>query len=147
MKLRALQNLGGVVQAYAGQEFEVTNEAQARDLIQQGVVVAVDSQGTEVQNLMHKSSEELVYQAEVNAMERDEYEKMRSEMVQKEVNKLEDVREADMQELKKMAQQRAEQSFTQQAQAQGQNMKQNEAQAQQGKQQAKGNPQLDTQSF
>ena len=77
MKLKALTNIDGVVKAFAGQEFEVTNLQQAKDLIQQGVAYSVDTQGQEVQNLLNASQNEEFWAAEVEAIRESEIEKSR----------------------------------------------------------------------
>ena len=59
-----MTNIDGVVKAFAGQEFEVTNLQQAKDLIQQGVAYSVDTQGQEVQSLLNASQSEEFWAAE-----------------------------------------------------------------------------------
>lgn len=119
MKLRALTNLGGIVQALSGQEFEVTNQAQARDLIQQGVAIPVDNTGAEVQALLNnQDSEKMAFEYEMAAIERSECELAYSEAVQKEVNRLEDQKQQSLQKVKDQAKQQAEQKVQQMAKQQ-----------------------------
>lgn len=118
MKLKALRNIGGVVQAQAGQEFEVNN-VQARDLINQGVAYPVSNSGAEVKALFeNQDSEALAMEQEMATIERIECENAYSEAVQGEVNKLEDERQKAMEQVKQQAKSQAEQKFQQQTQSQ-----------------------------
>jgi hypothetical protein len=116
MKLKAIKNIDGVVKAFAGQEFEVTNLQQAKDLIQQGVAYSTDTQGQEVQNLMNQSEEEMFWQAEVEAVRLSERQKAESEFIQKDVNTLEDQKQEKLQQIKEEAKMEGEQLATQKLQ-------------------------------
>jgi type II secretory pathway component GspD/PulD (secretin) len=60
MKFKALTNIGGVHTAFAGQEFEVTNEAQIQDLLHQGNVAhPVDASAEEIAKYMKMDGETL----------------------------------------------------------------------------------------
>jgi D-alanyl-D-alanine carboxypeptidase len=142
MKLKALRNIGGVVTAHAGQEFEVTNEAQARDLIQQGVAHPVSTDGQEVQALFNNQDpEKMAFEYEKLAVERAECEMAYSEAVQKEVNKLEDQRLEAMEQVKQQAKSQAEQKIQAYMQQQGANQQSTESS------QFKGENQLNDQRF
>lgn len=141
MKLKALRNIGGVVQAQAGQEFEVNN-AQARDLINQGVAYPVSTDGAEVQALFkNQDSEAMAMEQEMATIERIECENAYSDAVQGEVNKLEDERQKAMEQVKQQAKQSAEQKFQQQSQSQGMQQQSTESS------QFKGENQLNNQRF
>ena len=140
MKLKALRNIGGVVQAHAGQEFEV-NEFQARDLINQGVAHPVSTDGAEVQALNEKNAEELAYQQEMATIERIECENAYSEAVQGEVNKLEDERQKAMEQVKQQAKSQSEQKFQTYMKSQGATPQSTESS------QFKGENQLNDQRF
>lgn len=148
MKLKAITNIDGVVKAFAGQEFEVTNLQQAKDLIQQGVAYSTDTQGQEVQNLLNQSEKELFWQAEVEAIKRSEMQRAEADYVQKDVNALEDQKQENLQQVKEQAKTEAEQKMTQkmqqaeekkiqQAEQQIQQANETKQQATQTKQQAK----------
>jgi hypothetical protein len=59
MRVKALKTLGGAVVAQAGEEFDLTNEAQLRDLLNQGVVVPVENNAQEVARIHALGGEEL----------------------------------------------------------------------------------------
>jgi hypothetical protein len=127
MRLKANRNIGGVVQANIGQEFEVNN-AMARDLIQQGVAEPVSS-GAEVQALFEKQdAETMAMESEMATIERAESEMAYSEAVQKEVNRLDDERQQAFQKVKEQAKQQAEQKVQSTMQQQSQSAQSQESQ-------------------
>lgn len=113
MKLKALANIGGVVNAHIGQEFEVANEAMAKDLLQQGLAVPVESDGNAVSKLFSMDNATMARASELASFERLEMEKAYSEEIQRKVNQ----EDAKLQEIKqgimKQAQQQAQQKFQQ----------------------------------
>lgn len=129
MKLKALRNIDGVVKAHAGQEFEVTNLQQAKDLIQQGVAYSTDAQGQEVKNLLSQDEKDLVWEAEVEAIRQSEFKKAEADSVQQEVNQLEDQKQEKIQKVKDEAKMQAQQK-AQQSGGQAQQSQQSQAQAQ-----------------
>ena len=146
MKLKANRNIGGVVQANIGQEFEVNN-AMARDLIQQGVAEPVSS-GAEVQALFEKQdAETMAMESEMATIERAECEMAYSEAVQKEVNRLDDERQQAFQKIKDQAKQQAEQTVQSKMQQQSQSKQSQSQSAQSQESQFKGENKLNDQRF
>jgi DNA-binding transcriptional regulator YiaG len=140
MKIKALRDLGGVVNAHSGQELDVT-EAQALDLIQQGVAMPVNA--SEYQTLKAMSNDELAKIREQSAFQTEEFNRAVSEAAQKVANAELDSKEEIKESIRKMAQQTAEthaqavaQANQTHAQAE-QQMAQAQAQAQQQMNQAK----------
>ena len=146
MRLKANRNIGGVVQANIGQEFEVSN-AMARDLIQQGVAEPV-SGGAEVQALFEKQdAETMAMESEMFAIERAESEMAYSEAVQREVNRLDDERQQAFQKIKDQAKQQAEQKVQSKMQQQSQSGQSQSQSAQSQESQFKGENKLNDQRF
>lgn len=127
MKVKALRNLTGVITAHAGEEIEV-NEVQARDLLHQGVVIAVNGNVSEVQNVGQMDEETMAKTAEFFAMQRDMEEKAFSEAIQKDVNqKVEQLQEEKRlmeQEFAKQAEQKVQQQMSQRSNQQNQQYQQ-----------------------
>jgi len=133
MKIKALRDIGGSVTAHSGQEIDVT-EAQALDLIQQGVATPVNA--SEYQSLKAMSTEDLAKMRELNAYQSDQFIKAVSEAQQKIANAESDAQEQRKADIRQMAQQSAEQHSQALAQA-----KQSQAQAEQQMAQAKAQAQ------
>lgn len=126
MKVKALKNLGGAVNAIVGQEVEVT-EAQALDLINQGVAEPVNA--NEYMTLKAMSSEELAKVREMSAYAQTQFENAVSEAHQKTANQQADQLEAEKKAMAEQMKSHAE-SHAQQMQAEAQAIKEAEAQAQ-----------------
>jgi hypothetical protein len=109
MKVKALTNIGGVLKAHAGEEFELTNEAQLQDLLQQGVIVPVQSNPQEVAKAMNLSGEQLHEARTKQVQERTLEEKAYAEAVQVANNKKSAERQQKEAEEYKKAMQQAEQ--------------------------------------
>jgi lipopolysaccharide biosynthesis regulator YciM len=68
MKFKANTNLSGVHNAYAGQEFEVTNEAEIQALLHQGVATPMNAQPEEIAKYFNLAGEQFA-QAKAESIE------------------------------------------------------------------------------
>jgi hypothetical protein len=125
MKVKALKNLGGVVTAMIGQEVEVT-EAQALDLINQGVAEPVNAQ--EYMTLKSMTNEELAKVREVSQMAQAEFDRAVSEEEQKASNQYAEQKEQDAKQMAKQMQSQATQ-YAKEMQQQFQEVKNAQEQA------------------
>lgn len=136
MRVKALKTLGGAVNAHAGEEFEITNEAQLRDLLNQGVVVPVESNPQEVAKIHNLSGSQLAEaRQQLNEQELADSQAY-AEAVQHAANQQVDQVAQKRQEVSKQAKQQAEQK-AQQAFQQEQSLREAEAQVEQMRQQVK----------
>jgi hypothetical protein len=115
MRVKALVTIGGAVSAQAGEEFELTNEAQLRDLLQQGVVQPVESNPQEVARVLNLGGEQL-NQARSEAYEQKSIQDQAyAEAVDfahnQQATQQEQEREAKVQQARQSADQLAQQEF------------------------------------
>lgn len=136
MRVKALKTLGGAVNAQAGEEFELTNEAQLHDLLNQGVVVPVESNPQEVARIHHLSAQQLadardqhVEQTKVNDLAYAEAVQFANNQM---VDEVEKQREQKIKEARSQAEQQAKHAFQQE-----ESLRQAEAQLEQMRQQSK----------
>jgi hypothetical protein len=141
MRVKALKTLGGAVVAQAGEEFEITNEAQLRDLLNQGVVVPVESNPIETAKAQHINAEQLAEAREQYIQQTNLDTKAYSEAVQHANNQQADQVEQKRQQKAQQAQQKAEQQ-AQHVFQQEQAIRQAEAEVEQMRQQVKQNSTL-----
>jgi hypothetical protein len=120
MRVKALKTLGGAVVAQAGEEFEITNEAQLRDLLNQGVVVPVESNPQEVSKVQTLGGEQLA-EARKQLTEQEQLNSLAyAEAVQhasnQQVDELEQKRKQASEQARQQADQKAQHAFQQEQQ-------------------------------
>lgn len=136
MKVRAITNIGGVLKAQAGEEFELTNEAQIQDLLQQGVIVPVQSNPQDVAKVMHLGGDQLHEARQQQVKERSLEEKAYAEAVQVANNKKSAQRQEQEAKAYKQAMEQAEKRVQEQFKSE-ENVQQAEHQAEQQRLQAR----------
>lgn len=136
MKVKALKTLGGVINAQAGEEFELANEAVLHDLLNQGVVTPVESNPQEVAKNLNINGEQLADARQQYATEKKLQDDALSEAVQYVNNQKVTQEEEQKKQQVKQARQQADQVAQEQFQAE-ENLRQANAQVEQMRQQVK----------
>jgi hypothetical protein len=135
MRVKANVNLGGAVNAAAGEEFEISNEAVLQDLLHQGHITPVESNPAEVARVMNLSGEQLAEQRAQRVTERTLEEQAYAEAVQVANNQRAAEVEEQRNEAIRQARSNADQKVQQQLKSE-QQVKESQMQANQMQQEA-----------